>query len=378
MKKIVDKSTGVPLNIVSYTNIEDVYDNDGFGAIPRVYMKKSDYADDVIYTYTQSENTLVGSGSNGKFKATSSGEITSFTIGEQNYTVKQGEETSINLIAGNWYSFILDTTDNTINFSSGGASNPLNFQIVGGTTQPSNPKENTIWINTDTAIGEYQFSSTQPKTRADGSPLQTGDVWIKTGVASNVTFNALKKNAIFLYPVVASQWNGSKWVTKTMKVFIDGSWEQATQYLIYEGKPSDEGMIAKHAALDNSGNYGSGAGLITQTEDYYRYDSNTTSQNSSLAYFPTKINFDNISQVRVYGDMYKGSIGDCRICIWDGSAIPSVIANSLVMVQGDTSKTVKNWYLDTKNISGEHYLGVGLYCNGEVTYANMYEIELIP
>ena len=34
----------------------------------------------------------------------------------------------------------------------------LNYEVVGGTTAPTNPKENTIWINTNVDIGEHMFS----------------------------------------------------------------------------------------------------------------------------------------------------------------------------------------------------------------------------
>ena len=47
-----------------------------------------------------------------------------------------------------------------INNSGGGV--PLNFKIVGGTTEPTNPKENTIWVNTDTAIKGWHFSADDP------------------------------------------------------------------------------------------------------------------------------------------------------------------------------------------------------------------------
>ena len=35
----------------------------------------------------------------------------------------------------------------------------LNFEIVGGTTEPSNPAENTIWVNTDTEITSWFFGN---------------------------------------------------------------------------------------------------------------------------------------------------------------------------------------------------------------------------
>lgn len=39
----------------------------------------------------------------------------------------------------------------------------LNFEVVGGTEEPSNPKENTIWVNTDTPITKYYFSNSDAK-----------------------------------------------------------------------------------------------------------------------------------------------------------------------------------------------------------------------
>ena len=141
------------------------------GQMPEYYGK----ADDTIHVYTHSGGVLSGSGANGKIKAAAGGTYTALTIDGQSYSVRSGGENEAELTACVWYTFVLDVRDKTINFNQGGAG--LNFKIVGGTTRPETPRENTIWINTDTAIGEYQFSSTQPATRADGSSLQTGDAW---------------------------------------------------------------------------------------------------------------------------------------------------------------------------------------------------------
>lgn len=48
-------------------------------------------------------------------------------------------------------------------FGGGSSGTELNFEIVGGTTQPSNPTENTIWVNTDTPITKYYFSNSDAK-----------------------------------------------------------------------------------------------------------------------------------------------------------------------------------------------------------------------
>lgn len=58
-------------------------------------------------------------------------------------------------------------------FGAGGTS--LNFKVVGGTTAPVNPKENTIWVNTDVKITSWHFGAEEPNVydippRAPGDP----------------------------------------------------------------------------------------------------------------------------------------------------------------------------------------------------------------
>lgn len=57
------------------------------------------------------------------------------------------------------------------NMTSGGGAGgaALNFKVVGGAVEPSNPKENTIWVNTDVPIPEWMFSAEQPDFALDSS-----------------------------------------------------------------------------------------------------------------------------------------------------------------------------------------------------------------
>lgn len=100
----------------------------------------------------------------------------------------------------------------------GGGSANLNFKIVGGTSQPSSPSENTIWVNTSVPINAYYFSATQP------TGITAGDVWIYTGTTSAAAFNALKKNGIMVYPLSAKQYVSGAWVSKTAMSYQGGEW----------------------------------------------------------------------------------------------------------------------------------------------------------
>lgn len=102
-----------------------------------------------------------------------------------------------------------------------GGGTILNFKVVGGTSAPSNPKENTIWINTSTSVTGWVFSSTQPTGTK-------GKVWIKTAASSASEFNALKKNVIQVYPVTYYQYSGSAWVSVDGTIWRNGAWEVTT------------------------------------------------------------------------------------------------------------------------------------------------------
>ena len=94
----------------------------------------------------------------------------------------------------------------------------LNFEVVGN-PQPANPKENTIWLNTDVDITGQYLQAEQPEGMAEG------EVWISTGTASQFAFNALKKGGtVMVYPISAKQMQGGTLVDVTAKSWQDGEW----------------------------------------------------------------------------------------------------------------------------------------------------------
>lgn len=115
------------------------------------------------------------------------------------------------------------------NGGSGGSGSGLNFKVVGGTTEPASPKENTIWVNTDVEITSWVFSAVEPKAPAEGT------VWISTGLTSPVEFNALGKNSIQICPTYVKQYVGDAWVDKTSKSYIGSEWVDWLLYLYNMG-----------------------------------------------------------------------------------------------------------------------------------------------
>lgn len=104
----------------------------------------------------------------------------------------------------------------------GGGSEGLNFKIVSYATESElladTPKENTIGVITSIPITGYHFGTEEP------SPAAEGMVWITTGTSSSVGFNALKKNAIQVYPLSANQYVSGAWVSVEAKAYQNGEW----------------------------------------------------------------------------------------------------------------------------------------------------------
>lgn len=116
---------------------------------------------------------------------------------------------------------------------SGGAAGE-NFRVMGGTVQPAAPRENDIWVNTDTKIESWVFSASEPENPASGM------VWIEVGAASDVAFNALKKNELAVYPVWVRQYADGAFADRDAHIFRNNAWVQFSEvitalYIIKDG-----------------------------------------------------------------------------------------------------------------------------------------------
>lgn len=111
--------------------------------------------------------------------------------------------------------------------NAGGGGGGLNLKVVGGTTQPTSPRENTIWVNTTTAITGYILSPTQPETGTEGL------VWLKTA-DTGVEINVGKKNAVLLHLAMSQVYSGGSWKTVEGYVYKSSAWVQFGFLALYK------------------------------------------------------------------------------------------------------------------------------------------------
>ena len=169
-----------------------------------------------------------------------------------------------------------------------------NFEIVGN-PQPAQPRENTIWVDTDEKISDWIFSAAQPEG-------QEGLLWIRTDVFSSAPFNALKKNTLTVYPLSARQYNSGTWEKVTAKSWQNGAWvewipENALYYHGDECAPVSGGCQAR--GWKNESNYEEVIPIIINRDDHMEISVPSGNVVSGAVEIKTDQDFTNISGITI-------------------------------------------------------------------------------
>lgn len=155
-----------------------------------------------------------------------------------------------------------------------GGSGGLDFHVVGGTTQPSNPKENTIWVNTSTDIPHYVVHYTAPTSE---TYKVNGAIWICDNALrwQSPDINIAKnKEKLYLpiFPTAVQQYENGAWVRKTAYVYKSGAWTELDRYLYNNGDDytARTGGWITYNPASNTTNYTYGIGTCTAGDQYFR------------------------------------------------------------------------------------------------------------
>ena len=262
-------------------------------------------------------------------------------------------------------------------FKHGASGAPLNFKVVGGTTEPTNPKENMIWVNTDQKITSWIFSATEPENPAEGM------VWISTGAFSTAEFNALKKNGIQVYPLSANQYVNGAWEKKPAKSSRDGAWAEWIVYLYKEG---DEYTDVTGGWTASGFTY-SGITITAGRNDdgvlKVSVAKSTSQDNVGLIGTAKKIALNGVSAIKIrYTINYIGGNGTSGtgyfgVCDVTDVANKNRAANVALNAAKDVESTA---VLDVSSLDGEYYVVVSSWVgteSGPYTHYRVHEITFM-
>lgn len=131
-------------------------------------------------------------------------------------------------------------------------SSGLNFEVLGGTTEPTPTKDFAIWVNTSSEITRYSFGySHDDHTPVDGDVFfRTGLTWSNYAIRSDALYGFIEPSAIPLSPLWCMQYSESegKWVGKTFQLWYNDQWNDVDSWAVFCGKDNsapDMPMLAQ-------------------------------------------------------------------------------------------------------------------------------------
>lgn len=256
----------------------------------------------------------------------------------------------------------------------GGAG--LNFKVVGGTSQPTSASENTIWVNTSTAITSWVFSAEEPASPAAGM------VWFQTSGGSTAPFNAVKKNTITVYPNGCSQYVSGAWIGKKAEIYQGGAWKALWSGELYaDGDTNDNvtgGWVASASCITtNQNGYTPQLKLpvITYNADNIQMkldmDEGLACKGGSLV-TANKIDVTGFSKLHFSGSKEGSSTAKIFLA---STLNTSEASDANVAASADIGE---NQTLDISGLSGEYYIGLSfaIYYYGGSAYLNEAYLEV--
>lgn len=233
----------------------------------------------------------------------------------------------------------------------------LSFEVVGN-PQPENPKANTIWVDTDVEITGWDFSAAEPANPAEGM------VWVSTGTASSVAFNALKENSVMVYPMSAKQYVSGAWVNVTAKSYLNGAW---ADWFVWNGQLYQSG---NEFTNETGGWYAANDASLTEITiaSIARNEDSmvltvTGGRKSAMLASRKPIDLTDFDLVTFEGLLHPGTAttdkpayGYLYACKDSGGSLTNAARADI-----KASKTAQTITLNVSGLSGEHYICPYLY-----------------
>ena len=218
-----------------------------------------------------------------------------------------------------------------------GGGGSLNFKVVGGTIQPSNPSENMNWIVTDKKITGWIFSEDEPDAPFEGM------VWNVIAGKSSVKFNALKKNiGIMISPSYARQYISGAWVDVESKIYQNGKWIDwySGEWIIKNGRAEYDVSLSPELSMTQN-----------------LYDITFTGSAFGWHEVYVKVDLSDFNTMTIEGIFPTGDTR--KLAVWDLSVVPD---QSTVLVTSDyrevSAKLEKSGAsLDISDLRGEYFVG---------------------
>ena len=224
----------------------------------------------------------------------------------------------------------------------GGGGARLNYKVVGGTSAPTNPVANTIWVNTSTTISSHVFSATQPT-----NPV-AGMVWLQPGTTATAPINVLKKGTVMVYPNACKQYVSGAWVVKTAKTWQNNKWVEWRIYLFNAGVDN----TALTGGYEGTGSYGK-----VKVEDGVIFTYSSSSDKTGSSRTIKAVDLTSFNTIYFEVDSCTGSSG--KVAISDDGSTASADLDFYTAVATSSTPTLYN--IDISSATGSYHIVMTQY-----------------
>ncbi|MBO5887456.1 MAG: hypothetical protein J6Q60_05495 [Bacteroidaceae bacterium] len=245
-------------------------------------------------------------------------------------------------------------------YGNGGGGAGLNFKVVGN-PKPADPKENTIWANTDAKITSYIFTALEPDHAEEGA------LWISISTTGSSAFNVLKKNGIVICPQSAKQFIGGVWESLDAEIYQGGRWIEWVTYLLSAGGFATE--------LGDMTSYGEN-GVNIQVSSlvgggiYVQRTSNNGGYVALCSEYAIDISEFNTMRIKT------GAVESSQISVGFSSVNNSAAAATSGNVVSSALTANSEVFVDLSDKSGKYYLAITMSHAGMTMTAELLEIAL--
>lgn len=244
----------------------------------------------------------------------------------------------------------------------------INFNVRTGLNQPSNPKENTIWVNTSVLSSKWSIDGKEP-----ASPV-VGQIWFCVANSNGlISFNALKTNQLDTNLTAAYQWNGAEWTTCDSYIYINGEW------IMFDAAP-----IANAIETFSWVSGGTNPGIIENNQ--LKVSSTYGGGTHQTSYWVTeeKIDVTGFSKIifhvaKYYHRTASSYVGISETNIFDSSVTSTLFVSykNLDVDNNNVSNPSTTLTVNVENITGSYYIKIGMKDpNGWGSYLEIDRISL--
>lgn len=229
------------------------------------------------------------------------------------------------------------------NAGGGSGGGGTNFKVIGSTTRPVSPSENTIWVSTPTSITGWTMQEDEPS----GSE---GLVWIKTALSGETAFNALKKNAIKIAVVGCQQYISGAWANKAAEIWQNSAWVafSSENLVLFEANGGDSGKWTSSGFT--YGGYTVGGGTVS---DAILSVTAQMSPSYTIVGTASAIDLTSYSKLHIESSFARPSSGY-------GGLVTAVVSTSTNFASTAASQDLRSgtsFDIDVSVLSGAHFIG---------------------